>query len=123
VIKGAVLEDASVHFLAHLKRTFRLTKIVRMNPGSGDADIWPIQQQAPLFALLGNVRERIGVELTPTFLMIPNKSASGVLFAAEKDFRSCQVCRREHCSGRGAPFDARLWDAIHAPDQALPHGS
>jgi hypothetical protein len=119
VIKGAVLGNAYAHFHDYLKRTFVLTKVARMNPGSGDADIWPIKQQPLLFALLGNVRELIGVELTPTFLMVPNKTTSGILFATEKDFRSCQVCRRENCTGRGAPFDAGLWDSIHATEQAL----
>jgi hypothetical protein len=86
-----------------------------MSPGSGDADTWPIQQQADLFALLGGideVRKQSGVELTDSFLMIPNKTVSGIQFPTETDFRSCQVCHREGCPSRSAPFDAKLWEMM-----------
>jgi len=86
-----------------------------MNPGSGDVDTWPIEQQTELFALLGGtdeVRKHSGVELTDSFLMIPNKSMSGILFPTETDFRSCQVCHRAACPSRSAPFDKKLWEMM-----------
>ena len=86
-----------------------------MSPGSGDADIWPLQQQRELFTLLGGVDEvtrQIGVELTDALLMVPTKTVSGIRFPTETDFRSCQVCHRPACPSRGAPFDKQLWDLI-----------
>jgi hypothetical protein len=58
------------------------------------------------------VTRHIGVVLTDSFLMIPNKSVSGIRFQTETDFRSCQVCRREVCPSRSAPFDKALWESL-----------
>ena len=71
--------------------------------------VWPIEQQGELLSLFGDVKKLIGVELTDSFLMIPKKSISGVIFPTEIDFRSCQVCHRENCPSRSAPFDEILW--------------
>lgn len=112
-IKQSLLA-ASLDFLnASLKRVFRLGNTVSMNPGSGDASIWPIEQQAQLFSLFGDVESLIGVRLTDTCLMIPNKSVSGIRFETEANFTSCQLCRREKCVGRKAPFDPALWEIVN----------
>ena len=71
----------------------------------GDASVWPIEQQQGLFSLLGDVEERVGVKLTDSFLMVPNKTTSGILFPTETDFRSCEVCHREDCPSRHAAFN------------------
>lgn len=113
LLKGALLMQAMGHLTEHLRRVFRLGRTARMNPGSGDADVWPIQQQTELFRLLGDGAARIGVELTPSFLMVPNKSVSGLLYTSEKDFRTCQVCRRKVCPNRGAPLDQAMWERLH----------
>ena len=83
-----------------------------MHPGSGDVSVWPIEQQQALFSLLGDVESEIGVRLTESFLMMPNKTLSGILFPTETDFGACQVCRRENCPSRKAPFDEALWQDI-----------
>ncbi len=44
--------------------------------------------------------------------MVPYKTTSGVLFPTEVDFRSCEVCRRENCPSRQAPFNKKLWEEI-----------
>jgi len=44
--------------------------------------------------------------------MVPNKTISGIRFPTERDFHACQVCHRENCPSRGAPFDADMWAAI-----------
>lgn len=80
-----------------------------MNPGSL-AD-WPIEQQKPLFQLLGDPAASVGVRLTDSFLMLPSKSVSGIQFPAEVDFASCQLCSRAVCPGRRAPYDAGLYEA------------
>jgi hypothetical protein len=108
-VKALVLGACRRALDGHLTRRFALGKTVTMSPGSGDATLWPIEQQRELFSLLGDVRGRIGVELTESFLMVPNKTVSGLRFATEVDFRSCQLCRREDCPGRSAAFDEGLW--------------
>jgi hypothetical protein len=117
LIKAHLL-DASYKFLSdHLLHRFRLGKTSTMHPGSGDATVWPIDQQRQLFALVGDVQEAIGVRLTDSCLMIPNKTISGILIPTEKDFKSCQVCHRENCPSRQAPFNKLLWEEIeqHQP--------
>ena len=111
-IKAALLGAAARYFDEHLTRKFRLGRSISMSPGSGDVSVWPIEQQRQLFALLGDVQTDIGVTLTDSCLMVPNKTISGIRFPTEHDFRACQVCHRENCSSRSAPFDADLWAAI-----------
>ena len=111
-IKSSLLSHARAHLKAFLDRQYALGKTAGMNPGAGDATVWPIQQQRELFILLGDVEGAIGVELTDSFLMRPNKTVSGLFFATEKDFQSCQLCHRDPCPGRRAPFDQALWDSI-----------
>ncbi len=42
--------------------------------------------------------------------MVPTKSVSGILFPAEESFASCQLCPRENCPNRRAPYDPELFD-------------
>jgi len=112
LIKTHLLGAANSHLSDHLHRKFRLGKTAIMRPGSADASVWPIEQQRGLFALLGDVEQAIGVRLTDSFLMVPNKTVSGVLFPTEVDFRSCEVCHRENCPSRHAAFNKELWEAI-----------
>jgi hypothetical protein len=109
-IKAEVLTSARSFLKNELEKRFRLGHTSAMSPGSGDVHIWPIEEQRPLFRLLGDVTSAIGVELTPSFLMLPVKSLSGIRFQTEVDFRSCQVCRRKDCPLRSAPFDRALWE-------------
>ncbi len=112
LLKTRLLGAANQHLTDHLHRRFRLGKTATMRPGSGDVSVWPIEQQRELFSLLGDVRAAIGVRLTESCLMIPNKTTSGMLFPTERDFRSCEVCHRDDCPSRQAPFNARLWEEI-----------
>lgn len=73
-----------------------------MNPGS--LPEWPIDNQRPLFELLGDVEGAIGVQLTPSMLMLPNKSGSGVLFESEENYVNCALCTRLNCPSRRAPY-------------------
>jgi len=59
------------------------------------------------------VKDLIGVELTDSFLMIPNESVSGIYFPAEVRFETCQLCPREICPGRRAPYDKNLLQAYY----------
>jgi hypothetical protein len=111
-IKGELLDAARKQLTEDLDRGYRLPKTSAMYPGSGDATVWPIEQQRELFTLLGDIPRQLGVELTDTCLMIPNKTVSGICFPTEVDFRSCQVCQRAVCPNRAAAFDQALWDSI-----------
>lgn len=108
-IKESALWAASEALRTHLESRYGLEKKSSMNPGSGDVDVWPIEQQAELFALLGEVRGQTGVQLTDTFLMHPNKTVSGIYFPTEVDFITCQLCHRADCPNRRAPFNELLW--------------
>lgn len=112
LIKTHALGAAHKHLDDHLRRKFRLGKTVTMRPGSGDAAVWPIEQQRELFSLLGDVEAGIGVRLTDSFLMLPNKTTSGIMFPSAKDFRTCEVCHREACPSRQAPFNKELWESL-----------
>jgi len=112
VIKACLLGVARKHLKGHLDRKFRLGKTSSMGPGSGDVTVWPIEQQKELFTLVGDVQAHIGVRLTDSFLMVPNKTVSGIRFPAEKSFRSCQVCHRKNCPSRAAPFEEELWGSM-----------
>ena len=79
-----------------------------MNPGS--LPDWPIQEQKPFFQLLGDASAAIGVTLSDSCLMTPNKSVTGLRFANASDWVNCRLCTREACPGRAAPYDA----AFHA---------
>jgi len=92
----------------HLIEHYRPGQTASMAPGSL-AD-WPLEEQQSLFALLGDTEGAIGVRLTDHMLMIPTKSVSGIWFPAEASFESCQLCPRERCPGRRAPYDAGLYD-------------
>lgn len=107
VIKEMALRVALQHLTEHLIDRFQPGKIARMNPGS--LPDWPLQEQRPLFALLGKGPEAIGVKLTDSFLMMPIKSVSGIWFPTEESFESCLLCPREKCPGRRAPYDHTLY--------------
>jgi hypothetical protein len=113
-IKEALLDAATEYLYDHLATRYRMTHWATMDPGSGDADVWPIEQQKELFSVLGDVETRIGVRLTDSMLMIPTMSVSGIVFPTETEFASCQVCHREGCPRRTAPFDEEVWRAVCA---------
>ncbi len=103
-LKELALQCALEFLQKHLIETFHVDKIASMNPGSGDVTVWPIEQQLDLFSLLGDPEASIGVKLTDSYLMIPNKTVSGIIFPTEVGFRACQVCTRENCPNRKAPY-------------------
>jgi hypothetical protein len=106
VIGNVAVTRARKAFEDHLRSKFALSGLSYMSPGS--LQDWPIEEQAPLFSLLKEVEETLGVRLTESFLMIPRKSVSGIYFPTEVTFHSCQLCPRENCEGRRAPFDETL---------------
>ncbi len=109
-----LLRSAIEHVTETIKNKYQLEKISAMNPGSGEANVWPIEQQTELFGLFGDVNAMIGVELLPSYLMMPEMSVSGIIFETEKTYVNCQLCQRENCPGRRAEFDCELWETVNA---------
>ncbi len=103
-LKEMALRAALDYLRKYVKETYKLKKIASLNPGSADAHVWPIEQQEPLFSLLGDVKQEIGVTLTDSHLMLPNKSVSGIYFPTEVDYEMCEECTRENCPSRRGPF-------------------
>lgn len=107
-IMELALQRAVEAFESHLEANFKLGTTSNMNPGS--LEDWPISQQSELFTLLDNPHEKIGVELTDSYLMLPMKSVSGIRFSSDIDFINCQLCPRERCENRRAGFDEHLYN-------------
>ena len=105
-IKQMALSDAIRYLREYIDKKHIPGKMSAMNPGS--LEDWPISEQKQLFSIFGDVENLIGVRLTDTFLMLPIKSVSGVYFPTEVSFESCQLCSRERCQGRRAPYDEKL---------------
>ena len=111
-IKVMALSAAVADLREHIDARFRPGRVAHMSPGSL-AD-WPISQQVQLFSLFPDVEEQIGVRLTDSFLMVPMKSVSGVLFPTETDYENCRLCPRGACPNRRAPYDPHLWEEQYA---------
>jgi hypothetical protein len=99
-----------------IEAVFGLDSLSRMQPGS--LPDWPIDQQKPLFEILGPIPEKIQVRLTSSCLMLPTNSLSGIYFRDPEGFISCRLCSRK-CPRRKAPFDpeqlARLENEYSSP--------
>ena len=94
---------ASIQFIGnHLKQTYATGQLSHMNPG--EFEDWPLSQQKQLFSLFGDTKKLIGVELTASYVMKPMKSRSGIYFANNEGFESCQFCPIKKCPGRRARF-------------------
>jgi len=107
-IQEAALREATRALQRDLEHRYRPGKTSAMAPGSlGE---WPLSEQRPLFAALGDVQGAIGVDLSDSLLMIPAKSVSGIRFPTAESFESCQLCLRAGCPGRRAPYDQTLYE-------------
>lgn len=108
----AIMEESLEFALVKLKddiaRRYGIGHSGMMNPGS--LEDWPLEQQRPLFDILGDVSGQIGVRLTDSFIMTPIKSASGLLFETQATYENCQMCPREACPNRRAPYDPGLYE-------------
>jgi len=104
---GNMLVELGMEYLEdYLKRRYKFEQLSNISPGS--LEDWPITQQKQLFSIFGNVEDLIGVKLTDSSLMIPKKSVSGIFFPTHVKFYSCQLCPRENCKERAAPYDKNL---------------
>ena len=114
-LKSHLLQTSIFYLAGHLTQRYRVTHLSSMNPGSGDASVWPLEQEKELFSMCGNVEKLIGVKLTKSLVLVPDMSVAGIFFPTETNFESCQLCHREKCYLRRAPFDKELWESINNP--------
>jgi hypothetical protein len=105
-IGNIALTAARKYLEDQLRSRYALGCISYMSPGS--LKDWSLDEQRPLFSILGDVESSIGVRLTRSFLMIPRKSLSGIFFPTEIPFYSCQLCPRKNCSSRKAKYSKQL---------------
>lgn len=110
-IKAMALARATEAVFQAIAERFRPGKTATMNPGS--LEDWPLSEQRPFFRLLQQA-DAIGVTLSDSCLMSPNKSVSGLRFQTEDRFESCQLCPMPDCPGRRARYDPGLYRRKYA---------
>jgi len=114
-IKLSLLNFSFNHLIDTIKSRYKFDDVSTMNPGSGEVDVWPIEEQSQLFSLFGGtgeIEDQIGVHLHPSYLMTPNMSSSGIIFPSSVSYVNCQLCKREDCPSRQAEFDETMWQSI-----------
>lgn len=105
-IGNIALSKAREGLEERLRSRFCLDGLSMMSPGS--LEDWALEEQRPLFSLLGDVTSAIGVKLNQHLFMIPRKSVSGIYFPTDVPFFSCQLCARKKCPERKARYDVKL---------------
>jgi len=94
---------AYLKLLAAEKFADRRMAVSEFSPGTGTGELFGIEQQKPLFQILDGATSSVGVHLTPSLMMIPRKSVSGVLAATLREYVACAYCPRQ-CESRSTPF-------------------
>ena len=105
-IGNVALTTVQEYLKDQLRSRYALDGMSYMSPGS--LKDWAIEEQIPLFSILGDVENSTGVRLSESLLMIPNKSLSGIYFPTIIPFYSCQLCPRKDCPTRKTPYDEKL---------------
>lgn len=113
IIKEHILFDCKRQFDEYLIKEHELRGIAGMAPGSGTQQLWAIEELKLLFKLIGDAESEIGVVLTDSCLMLPNKTISGIIFNSDKPFISCIFCPRKNCEKRQAKFSGNFADVLH----------
>ena len=106
VIGNAAVVRARDYLKDRLSERYGLGGLSYLGPGQ--LKDWPLEEQKPLFSLLGDVESAVGVTLSESLLMIPRKSLSGIYFPTETSFFACQLCPREGCPSRKAKYSKEL---------------
>ena len=98
---GTYALELSTEYLEKLvKKEKNYQKISKFSPGS--TRFWNIEEQKVIFEILES--EKIGVRLTDSYLMIPQKSVSGLMGLTRQEFYECQICKKE-CDYRRKKFN------------------
>jgi hypothetical protein len=115
ILNAWVLEQAGDYALgkasAYIKDRVEETlggKVSSFSPGTGTGRLFGIEQQKAIFEIL-NPPKNIGVNLSPSFLMVPRKSVSGIYAVTRQEYVACQYCPRERCMNRRKPFSGEYF--------------
>jgi cobalamin-dependent methionine synthase I len=103
---GSVLvEDMAAKFHRRMKKKFQAEDkavTIRLSPGYCD---WLLEEQRKIFSLLD--ADKVGVELTDSYLMKPRKSISGIfgIMPSTKrhsysPYNPCSECEKVDCIAR-----------------------
>ena len=98
---GALLFHASRYVVEYMKEKFGFDGSSALNPGS--LPDWPIENNFPLFEMIGNVDE-IGVTLNEAGYIKPWNSGSHIHFSGD-GYQNCSLCKKYKCPGRRAKFN------------------
>jgi len=77
-------------------------EVSSFGPGEGTGKLFGIEQQTVLFQILQPFNS-IGVQLTPSLLMMPKKSVSGVFAITDEEYIACQYCPKK-CENKSSAF-------------------
>ena len=101
-LAGAAIENVCDNLCEDLARRFAPKHLTdRFSPGYGD---FPVSRQRMFFDLL-DITRQIGVTLTPSGLMLPQKSVTALMGVSDKPqehrLRGCEACTlKETCTLR-----------------------
>ena len=85
----------------YMKDKFGFDGSSMLSPGS--LPDWPIENNFPLFDMIGNVAE-IGMSLTEAGYIKPWNSGSHIHFSGD-GYQNCSLCKKYDCVGRRARFN------------------
>lgn len=80
-----------------------INKFISLQPGS--VPDWSVEEVIQIFDIFGHDYKNIGVNVLESGLIDPLKSTSGILYQTEETFHSCEICKKENCPNRLAPYD------------------
>ncbi|MCP4690274.1 MAG: vitamin B12 dependent methionine synthase [Desulfobacterales bacterium] len=115
-LKMEALRAAMVGVEKDIARRFDSGAIAQMQPGS--LEDWSIYQQTPLFKILGDGGESVGVRLNSSLVMVPDKSESGIFFQNDSGYVNCKLCPIKKCPTRTAKYDKDLFATFGVPGKA-----
>ena len=100
-IGNYALKIAEENIRSQVEKTLS-DKVSSFGPGEGTGKLFGIEQQTVLFQILQPFNS-IGVRLTPSLLMMPKKSVSGVFAVTDEEYIACQYCPKK-CEDRASAF-------------------
>ncbi len=106
IIKAMALDEAVDYLKNYLIRRYHLDLVWSLSPGEYQA--WPASDRKPLYSLLTRSPDLIGVKLGDDNELGPRFSSLGILYSTEMEFESCQLCAKEPCMMRRAPYSLEL---------------
>lgn len=108
-LKQMAMDRAFNYCRKCIKERHSIEKLHSLNPGSNSCgEGWDMGDQKKLFSFFPEVEEKLGVHLTGSMLMVPNKTVSGIMFESDKDFVSCLECDKIHCPNRKMIHDGAV---------------